>query len=431
VNIKILMFKGLNAALLAGVAASLVGFARTRLRVSDRAAATIALCGCLAIPMLVLSSIVMSETLFLALLLPALIDADNRLAAGMTTLRDGFVLGVAGGVLMLVRTQGLAFVLAVAVVIALQKNVRGIASLAAGAAAVIAPWQLWQWNHASDLPEVIRGDYGPYTSWLSDGAKHGAADLILRTVPATSRELFAMFAGLTTAGIPTTAARLLAVCGMLATILLGAVLLARTARVAVVFIAIYFAIVLVWPFTPSRFIWGIWPLIVVCFAAGALALLEWRPAAPIARAGRVVFAATVLLGVAGYGVYTMRGVRGAWWSSIPRSTTAITAPAIQWIARHTAPGAIVATNAEFMTYLYADRLAVPATRFAANDYFASPSSASRSEALRSILQGYRIDAVAIIANDSLEKAARTLAGAPRVLSLRDSVPGALFLTPVR
>ena len=46
------------------------------------------------------------------------------------------------------------------------------------------------------------------------------------------------------------------------------------------------------------------------------------------------------------------------------------------------------------------------------------------------MQSYRIDAVAIIANDSLEVAARRMSAKPNPpLSLRDSVPGGLIFSP--
>jgi hypothetical protein len=106
---------------------------------------------------------------------------------------------------------------------------------------------------------------------------------------------------------------------------------------------------------------------------------------------------------------------------------------VVWIGEHTRPSDVISTNAELMTYLYTGRLAVPATSFSVGDYCAAPRASSRAAALRSILGAYRIDVVAVIANDSLEAGARSLAAAqPPVLSLRDSVPrGLLFSSNIR
>ena len=195
------------------------------------------------------------------------------------------------------------------------------------------------------------------------------------------------------------------------------------------FLAVYLAIVVLWPFTPGRFLWGIWPLVVLLFAFGVQSL-----SATSIRAGVLAFAALVIVG---NGVYTYRGYRGRWWASIGRQTASVAVPTVVWAGEHTRPTDVLSTNAELMVYLYTGRQAIPATSFGVTDYFTLPSVESRAAALKSILQAYPVDVVAIVANDSLETAARRMAAEqPTMLSLVDSVPHGLIFssrrqTPVR
>jgi hypothetical protein len=242
-----------------------------------------------------------------------------------------------------------------------------------------------------------------------------------------------MFVGLSTAGLPSVALRLVVALAAIGLFLFGLWQMRRRTPVTSAFFAAYLAIVLLWPFTPARFVWGVWPIVALVFAVGVKDVLAWNPNSPAMRAARGFVAAAALGVVIGYGVYNTRGYRGAWWSSIPKQTAGVAVPTVVWIGEHTRPSDVISTNAELMTYLYTGRLAVPATSFSVGDYFAAPRASSRAAALRSILGAYRIDVVAVIANDSLEAGARSLAAAqPPVLSLRDSVPrGLLFSSNIR
>jgi len=239
-----------------------------------------------------------------------------------------------------------------------------------------------------------------------------------------------MFAAITAAGIPSTPLRWFTIVAAIALLVIGLWRLRWQAPVTSLFIAAYVAIVFMWPFTPARFIWAIWPLLVIAFVAGVVAIKEWNPPETWLRSARAVLALGAVLTLGGYLVYNVRGYSGRWWSSIARNTIGVAAPTVNWVAARTAPNALVSTNAELLVYLYTGRLAVPATRFLADDYFRLQSVESRAEALQSIMQSYGIDAVAVIANDSLEVAARRMSAEPNPpLSLRDSVPGGLIFSP--
>lgn len=437
---NVVFFKIVNAVLLAGAAAMLTVFARRRLAFSAPAASLTAIAGCASIPMLVLSNLVMSETLFLALLVPSLLyaescfgDANDR-EPSQTSARQAVSLAIIGGALMLVRSHGgLAFIAAVGLVLLLRRHFRALAIYAAVALLVALPWHLWQSEYAGSVPVAMRGDYESYGGWFVNGSPAHSIAFIGRTIAKTSEAIYAMLVVFATSGIP---ALMLRHFGAVVTIVLlvaGLISLRKRAPVTALFVCGFFAIIVVWPFAPARFVWAVWPLVVLLFVAGALVAKDWHPRLPGMNAARLLLGAGVLVTLIGYTTYNVRGYKGHWWSSIARDESATVGPMIVWLARNTAPADVIATNSEVMAYLYTGRRTVPATQFLPEDYFTTPSVASRAATLRSILQSYRAGVVAVASNESLDAAARSMtAGQDPTLVLRDSVPsGFIFLSTNR
>ncbi len=418
---NVIAFKALNAVLLAGVAAGVVIFAQRLLGFSARAALITAIAGCLAIPMLVLSTVVMSETLFLAVLIPTLLYADVLLQRE-ERVRGATIVGLLCGALILIRTHGVAVLAGILIALLVARRFRSAAITGAVAVAMVLPWQLWQAAHRGAVAVPMRGDYESYGAWFASGASAHPGELLVRTVAATTRELFATIAATTTAGLPALWLRLLVCLCAIVLTGAGAWRLRKPAPSTMWFLASYFAIVIFWPFTPGRFLWGVWPLMVLLFAHGWVILL---------RRGTPLFQFAIpALAIVGNAVYTYRGYRGQWWSSIGRQTASVAVPTIIWAGERTKPTDVLSTNAELMIYLYTGRQAIPATSFAVTDVFTPPSAESRAAALKSILRAYRIDVVAIVANDSLETAARRMAAEqPPALSFVDSVPHGLIFFP--
>jgi hypothetical protein len=424
---NVLVFKAFNALLLGAVAVGIVVFACRRLRLTPLEALAVSLVGCLAIPTLVLSTQVMSEMLFLALLLPALLVAE-WVADGSGGVRAAAGVGVLAGALMLIRSHGLAFAVAVAGALIIRRRWRSLGLFLPVTFAVALPWHLWTARHDGAVPLPMRGSYESYGRWWSGSAGGDGIILVVRTGQRTLTELFLTLMSMSTAGLPPIVRptlTLLAV-GLLA---LGLARLRRSSLVTALFVAAYGGVVVLWPFTPARFIWGVWPLVIVLAALGASSVRDWRPARIERRALRACAATAIGCIVVGYSVYTARGIRGAWWSSIPRSNAAAVRPLIQWAVRRTPPEFVIASNAEVLVYLYADRVSVPAASFSVHDFFAPPTQAARTDALRSILRAYHVDAVAIVANDPLSAAARAMAEQrPPDLVLRDSIPNGLIFS---
>jgi hypothetical protein len=426
---NVVFFKLVNALLLAAAAAVMAVFVRRRLTRSSPAACLVAIAGCAAIPVLVLSNLVMSETLFLALLLPALLYAEWYIERDAAPLRHAVGLAILGGTLMLVRSHGVAFVAAAAGMLLVRRRFRALSVYAAVVLLIAMPWHYWQSVNNGVVPLPMRGAYGSYGTWFLQGSPAHSLAFLGRTVAATSREIFAMLFVLTTSGMPALALRFFGVAIAIALLVLGLVSLRRRTPVTAAFLCLFLAIVMVWPFAPARFVWAVWPLLVMCFVAGVIAMKAWSARAPWMQAGRAIVAAGALITLVGYGTYNLRGYSGRWWSSIARAAVGLAGPTVAWVARNTAPDAVVSSNSEGMIYLYTGRLAVPATQLLPDDYFHPPTVASSARALGSILQSYRVDAVAIVANDSLDAAARRMAaGAEPLLELRDSVPGGLIFS---
>lgn len=434
---NVLAFKVLNAVLLAAAAVGVVVFAERRLGMNPAVACALALAGCLGIPMLTLSTLVLSEPLFLALLIPTLLLAE-RVSSEPRGLGELALLGVAAGALTLVRTHGVALIVAIAFVLIVKKaaelsirsRARDAAIFVACAIATVLPWQLWVASHKGVVPVAMRGSYESYSGWLAAGFRAEGPALILKTIRGTTAATIGLFEGMLS---PVAApwAYSLSLGALVILVLIGARRMWRTSPVLAVFLAAYAAIVAVWPFAPARFVWGVWPLVLAVPALAVLELRDYAPRSLAVRSGRVILLAGAAALLVGYGRYNLHGYRGRWWSSVARAEAAAMRPTIAWARARTRPTDVIATSGEPAVYLYSGRQAVPAETFAVRDFFHPASAEQDADALRQILAAYPIAAVAVLA-DSLSAAAQRMAspGHPELL-LRDRLANGLVYVPVR
>jgi hypothetical protein len=427
---NVVLFKVANALLLAIAATALAVFGQRRLELGPRVSSVIGAATCIGIPTLVLSTMVMSEPLFLALVIPILLLAE-RVAESDRRLPVLIGLGVAAAAATLVRTHGIALVAALAVVLLMRRRVRDAVVCTLSAVSCLLPWQLWSASHQGTVPAPMRGNYESYASWFAAGLRIEGLGLIARTVARTTGELSSMLEVIIAPLVPFGLKRV-ALALFLVLAVVGLRRLWRLAPVTALFTVLYAAVVVMWPFTPARFIWGIWPLVLVLPILGVAELWHWRPTTPAAQGARFALATSALLLTVGYGVYNVRGYRGHWWSSIARQGTAQLAPLIAWASAHTRADEVISSSAEAAVYLYTGRPSLPATSFTVRDYFRPPSVDEARTALRGIMAAYHVDAVAVVAADSLRVAAESMAsGRPPELVLRDTFPNGLVFTPVR
>jgi hypothetical protein len=399
---NVAVFKFANAVLLALVAVLASRYAERQLGVPRALACVAGLAGAATIPSLVLSSSIMSEPLFLALLFPLLAwsegvthaDDDGRAD------RDAFLLGLGAGALTLVRTHGIALVAAIVLVLLLRRRWRGAAVAASASTVVLAPWMLWVSLHNDALPALVRGAYGSYVAWLLAGWRAEGWRLLAVTLPDNIATVVMTIVRSTAAG-PHPLLEALAGALYFGLSIPGAVHWWRRARITMLFVAFYFVIVLVWPFSPLRFVWAIWPLLMLFPAAGIVSV--WRSGIvrrlPAARRGLVVAAVTLAAGIV---AFNARGYVNAWWGANARFHARRVLPQLSWVARSTRPGDLIAADAEAAVYLYTGRQAVPITTFTAAEYVRERTLTEEMQVVARLLAEYHPRYVVVTAPPLLE-----------------------------
>jgi hypothetical protein len=422
-------FELANALFMAIAAVGVYHFVRSRFGFSDMGSAILSLVTTLGIPTLTLSVLVMSEPLFLALLIPILLYAERSIESEQPRIRSLFVLALLGGLATLVRTHGIALLGAIGIALMLRRRFRDAALFACVAIATLLPWQLWVSTHAGFVPATMRGNYESYGGWLANGLRVEGLDLVGRTLLRTTGDLAGMFGVLVAPSLPS-AARLIGLAIVLSLGAVGVRALWRRAPVTVLFLALYSAIVILWPFWPTRFIWGVWPLVVLLPVLGAREALEWRAERVHARAMRVVALVCSVAVACGYLVYNVEGYRHRWWGSIPRKISEEVRPLLIWVATRTPRNAVLATEAETSVYLYTGRPAVPVGTFTVDEFFVPRTSAENAAVIDTVITHYRPMAVAV-SSGPMRDAVRQLAfSQPPKLVAVDTFPrGGLVLVP--
>jgi 4-amino-4-deoxy-L-arabinose transferase-like glycosyltransferase len=387
---SVLVFKALNSVLLAIGAVLLARFVRERTGSPGVALATGAV-SAVSVPSLLLGSMVMSEPLFLALAV-ALLAALERYPDEARSDWRAAALGAAIALCTLVRSHGVVLLPAALIVLALRRRWRDCAIVAGVGIVGLLPWQLWTARHAGTVPAPLVANYGSYAAWWVQGFHEMGARMIVETLGKTLPDGAAMLAALFSPlrGPVAHAATLVALGALVAAAVAASW---RRLPVTLLFVTGYLAIVAMWPFPPARFVWGIWPLLLMLLVAGAKGAVDRRRWPAPLRASLVVAFAWI---AAGYAAYEARAVRGAWWSSIARGGTARIVPAVRWTREHTRPDDLLASEDEGAVYLYTGRRAVPVLASPASQYLRERSPAqSAEEGLVPLLAMYPLRAVVV------------------------------------
>ena len=412
-------FKVLNAVFLAVASVCVARLLRSRAGLGVAWSIGVGAVTAVSVPLLILGNLVLSELCFLAFAL-ALLLALERLAAEEAPVWRVLALGAAIGVCALVRTHGVVLVPAAAIVLGARRRWRDAALLAAAAIVCLLPWQLWTARHGGTLPSPLLGMYDSYASWWVRGLRVIGVSMIPATVAKTTTEtstmlavLFSPMRGSVAHAVTLVALVMLAVAACVATW--------RRVPVTLLFLAGYMAIVIVWPFQTARFVWTVWPLLLALVAVGgwtALGRPAWR--APL----RVALAAAFVWVAVGYSAYEMRGIRGRWWSSIPRANTPRIATAVRWVAANVAPDELVATDYEGAVYLYTGRQALPIITLTPAQYLRDYSPRENAiEGLLPVLDAYPVRTVVAGAGKAYGAAQYLATLAPARLRLREQVDG--------
>jgi hypothetical protein len=321
-------------------------------------------------------------------------------------------LGILVGCLSLVRTHGVVLIPAVALPLMLQRRWRDTTIFALSALVVLTPWQLWSGSHAGVLPAPLEGNYGSYIGWWFRGYREmGPAmigETVRRTVPETATMMTTLFSP-----VRGSVGSVITLVALITLGVAGARALVTRAPVTLLFLLGYFAITLVWPFQPSRFVWGVWPLVLFLLGAAGTTLTSTTPQWPVSM--RAVLAALLLWVGVGYAAYELRAVRGGWWASISRAGDKRIAAALDWTRANTSPSDVVAADDEGAVFLYTGRQAVPVASFTTAHYLRVRSAEMEArEGLEPLLAAYPLRAV-LVGSKATFDAAEYLTTRPRPL----------------
>jgi hypothetical protein len=382
---NIVLFKFANAVWLSLAALGAAMFARRRLAWETMPSALAATAGTLAIVVLLVTGVVLSEPMFMALLFPALLLGERAVESG--SVRLAVAAGLACGLLALVRTLGTVVVPAVLLMLLFHRQWKAFLAFSAAAAACLVPWQLWlnAWQH--EIPSVLMGKYGAYGPWVAEGFREGgigfARDVAMQNVRAVYR--FVSYVFMPMAPVWPRALAFVAVCAVAA---IGLGTLVKRATVTALFLAGYAAVILVWPFEPERFMLALWPLLTLCGLAGLQVVWRWHPARLPMRGLRHLIMISTAVVVAGFATYNVRGYRHQWWTSVQRDAGQRAKPIVEWVASATQPSDVLMTDDDLMVFLYAGRRAMPSLAFLPKDHVQSPSDEDNIAAVRLMIDAY-------------------------------------------
>jgi hypothetical protein len=412
---NVVWFKAANAVFLSITAGVAYLFARERLGLAAAVALVAVVAGTATTPALYLSSMVLSECMFLALLLPMLLWAERATSRDDPSLAAAILMGAAAGGLFLVRSQAIALIGAITLAYALRRHWRAAVASAVAALLIVFPWLLWVHAHDSAYPALMRGDYGSYFAWFVDGVRERGFGLVTATL---ARNTPAMFQHVVYRlrpienPIPDIIASLCAA----ALGIIGFARIARRARVTFLFLIAYLTLVAVWPFAPARFLLGVWVLLMLVLASGVQSVMQMRRPESDQRArrmwlaGQLACAAAACVLLAGLTAYNIRGYERHYWRSTGERSARWIVPKLEWARANTDTSAVIGSDHdEGSVYLYTGRRSVPVTSFTAAEYLDPRSPAAESAALTELATHYGVRHL-LLSSPRLRDAAAALGG---------------------
>lgn len=372
-------FLAVNAMFVGLAAFGAFRFARIRLAWRDEWAAGFALGATLTTPVLALAGAVLSEPFFLAALWPALLAAE-RAADPDATQRDAALAGAWAGALMLVRTHAAVLVVALAVVLVTRRRPRHAASAIGAAALLVLPWQLWTMMATPRVAAPLAGAYGSYLGWFTAGLREGGLAFVVATTRLNLAELWLLIQDrvvVADALLP----RLVATGALLALVGVGCWPAARRIPVVLSFLIAYLAVVVIWPYAPWRFLWAVWPVVLLLAALGG----AWSWRATSRPAVRALVAAGAVVVAAGMARTEAHAYVARAWSAPALQAGAQITPIVAWVGRNTQPRDVVLAEGEQVISLFTGRRAAPTAPFSAREYVVPRTVGASAAELREML----------------------------------------------
>ena len=424
---NIVVFKFVNAVFLAATAVGTYKLSRSRFELGALGASVTSVVGSLSVVVLIITGVVLSEPFYMALVIPTLLLTERAVEDGSARTAAGA--GALIGMLTLVRTLGVFVLPAALLVMLVRRRWRSALILTGVAMLFIIPWQLWVSAYQSEMPSPLVGKYGSYGQWLADGYRAGGRSFARAVLAKNTDELFG-FLGYLTMPVPPVWPRLLSLGTLILTLGLGAWSVRRRLPVTLVFLLGYSAVILAWPFEPTRFALVWWPVLAALFVAGVRAVWRWRPSALPAHGLRFALGAAMLLVVGGYGAYNLRGIRQKWWVNIQSDGGTRAKPIAEWVARSTTPNDVLITDHDLIVYLYTGRRAVPTATFTALGHITPLTPPQDAAILREMLSSMKPRWYIASAQQSIAAAAILAEEQPPVMRYAGSISTARVYEPV-
>ena len=426
---NVAVFTFANAAFLSLAAFATFVFARNRLGLSALGSAVVAAAGTVSVPAIIFGVFVLSEPMFMACLLPVLLYAERQADGG--TWRDALFVGLAVGALAMVRSNGMFVAPAFALVLLSRRRFVPALLALAGAAVFLVPWNLWVAAHGADVPPVLLGKYGPYNTWLTNAIREHGLPFVGSVIAQNLRALYGMVWVMFTGG--PTSPNVIHVPAAIVTVgvmAIGVWRLARRAPVTAWFLAAYMALVVVWPFEPTRFVWALLPLFAAVVTLGIEFLVARAPATTPLRFARMVALAGVACLVVGFGLYNVNGIRHGWRDTVPQASTGRFTPLVEWVRKTTKPTDVIAVEDDLAVYLYTGRRSVPVETFTPEEYLRQQPYDFASRQLHAIIAHYEPTYVIGSTRNGLMAARLLSTQSPPELRVHQLLPTAAIFVPV-
>jgi hypothetical protein len=392
---NIAWFKLINPLILAASAAGATLLGRRMLGLSPLTALVAVVAATISIPVLLLNNLLLSEPLFLALLIPTLWMAERLVREG--SIRTAAIAAGLVALLVLVRTLGGTVLVATVLLLARERRWRELGMYVGVAGLLLLPWQLFVWRASVGFPDELRGSYGPYLEWAVGGYRTGGIpflrDVLAKNVGATWNMLGVFASGIDVGILRQAAAALSAL-----SLLTGLVLLSRRDRTPVTALAVagYLGVSLAWPFWVDRFLWVLWPLLVLIAVAGLLGARErWRatghPRAALAAAG--VLGALAL----GHTAYNARGLWKGWESSASREMATAGIRLVQHVnSDRSLDGKIIAAELAPLLAIYTGARVLPVEILTPREHVVEKTAAEHVAELERIDRRFQPDAYVVM-----------------------------------
>lgn len=362
---NIVIFKFANAAFLGVAACGSYKFSRQNFGTPIWLSVVVAVVGTLSIVVLLVTGVVMSEPMFLALLFPTLLAGERAARDGRAS--QAAIAGAMCGTLGLVRTIGAAALPALLVTLLWRRRWRSAIAAAAAGALFLLPWQIWVGLHASEVASSLSGKYGSYSGWALEGYRDGGIEFAIAVFKKNLRDIAGML-GAYFVPVSRTAPQLLGAAVFASVAFYGTKRYHRNAPVSLLFLGLYMLIVMFWPFEPARFLLAVWPLLPLLVGCGAVALWNVNLEKGPQLAWRSVLAGALLVLIGGSAYYNYYGFRNRWWAAVQRDAGIRAKPTVEWAARYTKRSDILSTEDDLIVYLYTDRKALPTTPYHSIEY---------------------------------------------------------------